>query len=336
MAKFRKLAVAAAMVASLASVGFARAQNSMNDPARDQYYAQLKDKKVVFVPVFMGLDLTEGWSKMMAERAKALGYHYEVRNSNFNTAAGAQTLTSLITEKPDVIVVQNPDVQSYAKLLSKAEKAGIRVIQLNMKTNILTTGFVGADVVKLGRTQAQAVADHCGKGTSGKVLILTGPPTSPFSAYMLKGYQDILNDDKDIKVVSIQSTGNYDSSKAKSITQVVLQQNPDLCGVLGVWDNTDIGTAAAIKEAGKSDQVFVSTSGGGGALACKGIREGMWNHYVSYDVPGQARDLNDLILAALQDKDKKEGSKTILYTPLKVITKDNVANASCWTLDTIQ
>lgn len=335
MIGLKKLAFMGAMAASLVSSGLAHAQSSMDDPARAGYYTDLKDKRVVFVPVFMGLDLTEGWSKMMAQQAQSLGYKYEVRNSNFNTAAGAQTLTSLITEKPDVIVVQNPDVQSYAKLLAKAEKAGIHVIQLNMKTNVLTTGFVGADVVQLAQTQARAVADKCGAGTSGKVLILAGPPTSPFSAYMLKGYENILNGNPAIKVVSVQSTGDYESAKAKSITQVVLQQHPDLCGILGVWDNTDVGTAAALKEAGKSDQVFLSTSGGGGELACKGIKEGLWQHYVSYDVPGQGRDLNSLIVASMEDKNPVGSTKTILYTPLREYTKDSLKDQSCWTLDTI-
>ncbi|MFH1343948.1 MAG: sugar ABC transporter substrate-binding protein [Pseudomonadota bacterium] len=335
MIALKKIGLAITMAAIMLT-GVTHAQNSMNDPARAAYYENLKGKRVVFVPVFMGLDLTEGWSKMMGRQADALGYKYEVRNSNFNTAAGAQTLTSLITEKPDVIVVQNPDVQSYAKLLAKAEQAGIHVIQLNMKTNALTTGFVGADVEQLGELQAKEVVAHCGTGTSGKVLVLAGPPSSPFSAYMLKGYENILNKSPEAKVVSVQSTGDYESAKAKSITQVVLQQHPDLCGVLGVWDNTDVGTAAAIKEAGKSDQVFVSSSGGGGELACKGIREGMWQHYVSYDVPGQARDLNNLILAALQDKNPVGTTKTILYTPLVIYNKDNLKNQFCWTLDTIR
>ena len=336
MKSLQRMAFATATLASLVIGGAAHAQESINDPARDGYYETFKGRKVVFVPVFMGLDLTEGWSKMMAKQAEALGYSYEVRNSNFNTAAGAQTLTSLISEKPDVVVVQNPDVQSYARLLQRAEKADIRVIQLNMKTNTLTNGFVGADVVQLGELQAKAVANKCGAGTSGKVLILAGPPTSPFSAYMLKGYENILDVDENINVVSVQSTGDYESSKAKSITQVVLQQHPDLCGVLGVWDNTDVGTAAAIKEAGKSDQVFVSSSGGGGELACKGIREGLWQHYVSYDVPGQARDLNDLISAALQDKNPVGTTKTVLYTPLVEYTKENIDEQFCWTLDTIR
>ncbi len=328
-----------AAVASAAVMvsGGAFAQQSVNDPARDAHYSGLEGRKVVFVPVFMGLDLTEGWSKMMAKQADALGYSYEVRNSNFNTAAGAQTITSLISEKPDVIVVQNPDVQSYARLLKRAEDAGIRVIQLNMKTNTLTTGFVGADVVAIGETQAKAVVAQCANAeTPGKVLILSGPPTSPFSAYMLRGYENVLNDNGDISVVGMQSTGAYESALAKSITQVVLQQHPDLCGVLGIWDNTDVGTAAAIAEAGKGDQVFVSSSGGGGELSCKGIKEGMWQHYVSYDVPGQSRDLNALISAALQDMNEVGSTKTILYTPLVEYTSENIDEQSCWTLDSMQ
>jgi len=81
--------------------------------------------------------------------------------------------------------------------------------------------------------------------------------------------------------------------------------------------------------------VFVTTSGGGGELACKGIKEGMWQYYVSYDVPGQSRDLNNLISADLQDKNPVGATKTILYTPLVVYTKDNIKDQSCWSLDSL-
>ena len=336
MNKLLKFGCTAALFALFGLVQSAQAQNSMHDPLRDSYYQNFHGKKVVFVPVFMGLDLTEGWSKMMADQAKKLGYSYEVRNSNFNTAAGAQTLTSLISEKPDVIVVQNPDIQSYAKLFQQAEKAGIRIIQLNMKTNYQTTAFVGADVELIGEMQAKAVVAKCSSDTQpGKILILTGPPSSAFTAYMLKGYQNILNNNSKIQVISVQSTGDYESSRAKSITQVVLQQHPDLCAILGVWDNIDVGTAAALREAGKSKQVLLTTSGGGGVLACKGLREGMWQYYVSYDVPGQGRDLNTLIVAALQDTNPVGSTKTVLYTPLTGYTPETLGDKKCWTLDTL-
>jgi ABC-type sugar transport system substrate-binding protein len=106
--------------------------------------------------------------------------------------------------------------------------------------------------------------------------------------------------------------------------------------VLGVWDNTDIGTAAAIKEAGMTGKVFVTTSGGGGQVSCKGLQDGSWDFYVSYDVPGQARDLTDLVSAALQDKEKLGTNKIVLYTPLVTYTRNNVMKQSCWTLDDIR
>lgn len=338
MNKLGKTVCGLAMATLFGATSAAVAQTSMGDPLRESYYSNVKDRKVVFVPVFMGLDLTEGWSKIMARQATELGYSYEVRNSNFNTAAGAQTITSLISEKPDVIVVQNPDVQSYAKLLQQAEKAGIRVIQLNMKTNYQTTGFVGADVELIGEKQAEAAVAKCGAGDQpGKVLVLAGPPTSPFSAYMLKGYENVLNGNDKIQIVSVQSTGDYESSKAKSITQVVLQQHPDLCAILGVWDNADVGTAAGLQEAGKKPgDILVTTSGGGGELACKGLREGLWQYYVSYDVPGQGRDLNALILAALQDKNEVGSTKTVIYTPLVTYTPETLGDERCWSLDTLR
>jgi ribose transport system substrate-binding protein len=46
----------------------------------------------------------------------------------------------------------------------------------------------------------------------------------------------------------------------------VIQQNPDLCGVVGFWDVMDLGAAAAIKESGKS--IVLVTSGGGEQRAC--------------------------------------------------------------------
>ena len=109
------MAIFIASTSVLAGLAYAQ-DGAIKDPARAQYYEGFKGKRVVFVPVFMGLDLTEGWSKMMGIQAKRLGYNYEVRNANFDTSAGVQILTQLLSEKPkpDVVVIQNPDVTSYA------------------------------------------------------------------------------------------------------------------------------------------------------------------------------------------------------------------------------
>ena len=69
----------------------------------------------------------------------------------------------------------------------------------------------------------------------------------------------------------------------------MLKQNPDLCGIVGFWDGMDIGTAAAIKEAGLTGKVFLATSGGGEHKgACELVKSGAFDLDMSYDVPTQA------------------------------------------------
>ena len=93
-----------------------------------------KGKKVAFVPIAMGFDLAQAWNSQLAKQAEELGYSYVVRDPNWSTEAGAQALTQLIAEKPDLIVVHSPDIQSYARLLKQAEAAGIYTVQINMKS----------------------------------------------------------------------------------------------------------------------------------------------------------------------------------------------------------
>lgn len=338
--KFGKKALLAVTVAALTAMGgVVHAQDgAIKDPERTRYYDVFKGKRVVFVPVFMGLDLTEGWSKIMSLQAKRLGYTYEVRNANFDTSAGVQILTQLLNEspKPDVVVIQNPDVTSYAKIEKRMEDAGIRVVQLNMKSLTMTTGFAGADATVIGETQAKWVVEKCGVNTSRKVLILNGPTTAPWTVYMQEGYNNVLSKNPDIKVVARQSIGNYDSSKAKSITEVTLKQHPDLCAIMGVWDIPDLATGSAVKDAKKSGKVLVSTNGDGGELACKGLQTKAFDHYVSFDGPGQGRDVNNLIQMALQLEGNPGKVKVAHYTPLSVLTQEDLSSHKCWTLDSLK
>ena len=155
--------------------------------------------------------------------------------------------------------MHNPDVQTYAKLLQKAEESGIQVVQINMRSNYPSVVFVGADWVDVGEKITTAVVDAC-KGKSNKIAIVQGALSAAASAYTLKGVENVLAKHADIKVVSSQAA-DWDAAKAKGITQTVLKQNPDLCGIVGFWDGMDIGTAAAIKEAGLTGKVFLATSG---------------------------------------------------------------------------
>jgi ABC-type sugar transport system substrate-binding protein len=321
-------ALAAALFGSALPV---RAQG-LEEPFREPYLKALQGKVVAYLPVAMSFDLAQGWLAGIKRELEPLGVKIVVRDPNWSTNAGAQALTNLISEKPDVIIAHNPDVQTYAKLLQKAESSGIDVVQINMRSSYPTTVFVGADWIEIGRKATTAVVDFC-KGKSNKIAIIQGQLSAAASAYTLKGVEDVLAKHSDIKVVSSQAA-DWDASKAKGITQTVLKQNPDLCGIVGFWDGMDIGTAAAIKEAGLTGKVFLATSGGGEQKgACDQVKNGSFDLDLSSDVPTQASNMAAMIKWLLVSGLKPGSAKASIYTTLIPITKDNAAaEGTCWTL----
>jgi len=295
--------------------------------------AGLKGKTVAFVPTSLGYDLTDGWNTMVRQQLEPLGVKFIVRDPNWSTDAGAQAITSLISEKPDVLMVQNPDIQSYARLLKRAEDAGIRVVQVNMRSSATTSAFVGADWVGIGESMAKAVVESCGKGTgkSGKISIVQGVLTAAASTYQMKGIQNVLARNPDIKVISNQAA-DWDASKARAVTDTALKQNPDLCGVIGFWDGQDTGTAAAIREAKKQGQVFLVTNGGAAKTGCANVANGNFSAYMTYNVKQQSSDLVKVIKTLLASNGRPAVDISMV-TPVGVISKANLRDDSCWNID---
>jgi ribose transport system substrate-binding protein len=326
------LKTATAAAALGLSLGAFAQGKGIDEPFRDGYRKTMSGKVVAYVPVALGFDLAQGWLEGLKKELEPLGVKIVVRDPNWNTNAGAQAVTTLIGEKPDVMVVHNPDVQTYAKLLQKAENEGIQVVQINMRSSYSSVVYVGADWVEVGEKAATAVVDAC-KGKSNKIAIVQGAPTAAASAYTLKGVENILAKNPTVKVVSNQAA-DWDAAKAKALTQTVLKQNPDLCGIVGFWDGMDIGTAAAIKEAGMTGKVFLATSGGGSQKgACDLVKSGAFDYDLSYDVPTQASDMAAMIKWLVQGGVKPGAAKQNIYTTLIPITKDNAAKeGTCWTL----
>ena len=77
----------------------------------------------------------------------------------------------------------------------------------------------------------------------------------------------VLEKHPDFKVVA-KPDSNWDATTARNVATTMLQQNPDICGVIDFWDGDATGTAAAIREAGKEGKIFLVTTGGGEKVDC--------------------------------------------------------------------
>lgn len=307
------------------------------DPGPAAYRAALEGKRVVLVPMAMGFDLAQGWAHYIGSEVKGFGGIFETRDPNWDIGAGAQAITDLISsaEKPDVLIVHAPDLASYTKLFKRAQEAGIFVLQIDNRTNYPTDAFLGSDWERLGELEAEAVVKGCGEGSSKKIGLIQGDQVNSSSLDQYAGIMKVLAKYPDFKVVGAPDS-NWDATTARNVATTLLQQNPDVCGVIDFWDNTAMGTAAAIRDAGLAGKVFLVTTGGGEEVDCKALQDGTFGAVVMTEVKNQSRDVVALIKFLLQSGLTPGQAKTWIYTLEKATTKADLKPDSCWSLKDIQ
>jgi len=294
---------------------------------------RLEGKKVIFVPIAMGITLTEGWSRRMKEQSDLFGIEYEVKDAAFNMKAMSELFAAAINEQPDIIVAHNPTVQLLARQIKQAESKGIKVLQINLQSNQPSTAFVGASWERIGREIAEDIVAQCGAGSgkSGKVAIIPGQLTAADSVIMNEAAFKVFEEHPEIEVVSNQAS-DWEPEKARQITSTVLQQYGDLCAIFGHWGIHTIGAGNAVKDAGKQDDVLVYATGGGNREICNQVENDVIDRYWSYNADGQGRDAATMIRAILQGAQPPEGQMLTIDSPLIVIKKESYSPDQCWDL----
>jgi ABC-type sugar transport system substrate-binding protein len=312
---------------------FASSASALDDPTRAPYYDSFKGKTVAYVPITMAANITSSWAAGIKRALLPLGVKFIVRDGNFDIDATSQAITSLIDQKVDVMIVQNTDVQAFAKLYRKAQQAGIYVVQIGMQSVVQTDGYAGPDWTSLGEKMAAAAVAKCGAGTgkSGKVALVQGAVTSANGIFVTQAIETAFKSHPEMKVVTNQGS-DWDPSKAHAIAATALQQNPDLCAFLGYWEDEDQGVVAAVKEAGKTGDVLVMSSGIGEQKSCDMVSNGSFDLYYDYDSRIVAQEIVDTISSLLQTRPKAGATKALQVTPLTEITKGVVTGQSCWSM----
>jgi ribose transport system substrate-binding protein len=309
-----------------------------DDPSPAIYAEAMKGKRVMLVPMAMGFDLAQGWAAIIKREVDAFGGVFETRDPNWSVEAGAQAITEAISSetKPDVLIVMSPDLNSYSKLMKKAQAAGIYVILVDNPANFKADAYVGGDWTQLGRLEAEAVIKGCGPNSSKKIGLVQGDQVNATSLYQYAGIMQVLEKNPEFKVVA-QPDSNWDATTSRNVTATMLQQNPDICGIIDFWDGDATGAAAAIREAKLQDKVFLVTTGGGEKTAdCDKIADGTYGAVVMTDLAQETHNMVAIIKYLLQSGQAPGTASPFIYTLMKATTKENMRPDSCWDLKALQ
>jgi len=324
-------------VAVAVTIGSRAIHAEYDDGMSVKYYKTFAGKKVVLVVISMGMDIAQAFAAGLQRQAEELGYTLAIRDYNWSNDQGAQAISQAISEKPDVLVVQNLDLQAYSSLFKRATAEGVKAVQVNVKASANSDAYVGVDWYQVALKNINAVVKACSPkvGKSGKIAILQGNPNTPTNFVGMLAIADVLKDNPDITVVSKQAA-DWDASKAHGVVSTVLKQNPDLCGYIGFWDGQDAGMAAAVKEAGLQGKIFTTSSGAAERSTCQRIADGSFSNYVAYNIPEITRQLGGIVAVLLQQNLKAGSAPFAEYTATLELNKDNMRPQDCWSLDEIK
>lgn len=166
----------------------------------------------------------------------------------------------MIAQRVSAIVIAPADSKALVPVCLKAQKAGTIVINIDNKFDDAVVTQSGAKFPFVGpdnRKGAKAVGDHLATKLKpgDKVAIIEGAPNA-FNAVQRKlGFEDAMSAGG-MKIVSSQS-GYWETEKANQVAAAVLGENPDLKAFLCANDSMALGAVAALRAAGKLDQVLV-------------------------------------------------------------------------------
>lgn len=166
----------------------------------------------------------------------------------------------MVTSGVDAIVIAPADSKALVPALRRAKQAGVVVVNIDNRLDAdvlrqegVTIPFVGPDNRAGAAKVADLLATKLNKGD--EVAILEGIRTSFNATERRVGFETSMKA-AGITVVDSQSA-EWEMSKANTIASSMLSEHPAIRAILAANDSMALGAVAAVKSAGRSDEVQV-------------------------------------------------------------------------------
>lgn len=191
-----------------------------------------------------------------ASEARKLGYRTNVVAHKGDLRVERQAIDTAITNNAVAIILDPANAEGSVGSVKKAKQAGIPVFIVNAEIN--QQGLAKAQLVSNNAQGAALAAQQFVKMVGGKAKYaeLKGPASDNNAATRSNGFHTVLGQYPSMERVAVQ-VADWDRSKGYNKTQAILQANPNITGVISGNDEMALGAIAALKQAGKLDEVVV-------------------------------------------------------------------------------
>ena len=247
-------------------------------------------------------------------KAAELGVELVVLDAQDSAETQASQVEDFITRGVDLLIINPVDSDAIGTSVMACNEANIPVITVTRASNAGTVvQHLDIDNKEAGRLDAeQLLKDLDGKG---KVAILEGIAGSSSAIEREEGFVDALKGSEVEVVTSL--TANYSREEGATVTEDILQSNPELDAIYAHNDEMALGAVRAVAAAGRSAEIKIY-----GIDATDDALVAVENGEMAATVQQQP-DLQ--IETALENAIKYLGGETLeplVNIPLKLIVKE--------------
>lgn len=237
--------------------------------------------ELIWMPKLLGIDYFNSCRDGAEEAAAELGINLkEDAPVEADVTKQVELIDNYITQQVDIIAVAANDPQAIAPIMKKAADAGIKTVTWDADANERMI-FVNQTSYELfGRGFPKLIAKYVGE--DAKIGIVTSFFTAPNQQKWIEWIKkEIEQNHPQMEILDIRE-GEEDQTVAFRVSQDMIKAYPEMNVLIGLASTVVPGCAEAVKQAGKSDEIFV-TGGSTPGLMRKYVKDGscdpflLWN-----------------------------------------------------------
>lgn len=176
--------------------------------------------------------------------------------SETETAKQVSMVENAINKRVNAICLAPLDGTALLPVSKKAVKSKIPLLTFDsfLADDKTSLSFIATDNVAAGKIAADQLAKLI--GNEGKIAIVNHLAGAGSAIDREKGFRDGMKAYPKIKILNTQFSGG-DKSKALSITQDLIQANPDIKGIFASCEGNGVGVARAVEEKNLQSKIAV-------------------------------------------------------------------------------
>ena len=209
------------------------------------------------------MDLTNPFFKLIAnvmqEEALKKGFQLVALSGDQDPAKQNNQIIDFAVQGYDAIFLNPVDSKSSGEGVKKAHSLGVPVFTFDVQVTDeeakkLIFSHIGSDNYQGGELAAKSMMKVI--GDVGDIAILSLPRITSCKL-RVDGFRDYLKKNNSRIRIVTELSGEGSRDEGFRVTTDILQAHPDIAGIFAINDPSALGAYAAVKKAGKSDQIKI-------------------------------------------------------------------------------